>query len=72
MGALDAVPSRDHALLLPTGAAIGRCPVAAGPGCLCGRARGFRAFRTGMREDNVAVVCSEKLIDAQAAEQQRG
>ena len=30
MGALDAVPGRDHALLLPTGAAIGRRPVAAG------------------------------------------
>jgi sec-independent protein translocase protein TatA len=45
----------------------GRIPAAMGD-----LARGFRAFRTGMREDNVAQVRSEKLVDAQAAEQQRG
>ena len=35
-------------------------------------ARGFRAFRTGMREDNVVEVRSKKLVDAQAAEQRWG
>ena len=45
----------------------GRIPAAMGD-----LARGIRAFRTGMREDNVADVRSEKLVDAQAAEQQRG
>jgi sec-independent protein translocase protein TatA len=45
----------------------GRIPAAMGD-----LARGFRAFRTGMREDNVVEVRSEKLVDAQAAEQQWG
>ena len=45
----------------------GRIPAAMGD-----LARGMRAFRTGMREDNVVEVRSEKLVDAQAAEQRWG
>jgi Sec-independent protein translocase protein TatA len=35
-------------------------------------ARGIRAFRTGMREDNAAEAGGEKLVEAQPADQQRG
>jgi sec-independent protein translocase protein TatA len=44
----------------------GRIPAAMGD-----LARGLRAFRTGMREDS-AGGSSEKLVGAQAADQQRG
>ena len=44
----------------------GRIPTAMGD-----LARGIRAFRTGMREDN-AVEGREKLVEAQPADQQRG
>ena len=45
----------------------GRIPAAMGD-----LARGIRAFRTGMREDNAAQTGSEKLVEAPAADQQRG
>jgi sec-independent protein translocase protein TatA len=45
----------------------GRIPAAMGD-----LARGIRAFRTGMREDNAGDAPSEKLVEAQPAEQQRG
>ena len=45
----------------------GRIPAAMGD-----LARGVRAFRTGMREDNAAPAGGEKLVEAQPAEQQRG
>jgi sec-independent protein translocase protein TatA len=44
----------------------GRIPKAMGD-----LARGIRAFRTGMREDN-AEGGGEKLVEAQPADQQRG
>jgi sec-independent protein translocase protein TatA len=44
----------------------GRIPKAMGD-----LARGIRAFRTGMREDN-AEAGGEKLVEAQPADQQRG
>jgi sec-independent protein translocase protein TatA len=45
----------------------GRIPAALGD-----LARGIRAFRTGMREDNAGDARSEKLVEAQPGEQQRG
>jgi sec-independent protein translocase protein TatA len=45
----------------------GRIPRAMGD-----MARGIRAFRTGMREDNAAEAGGEKLVEAQPADQQRG
>ena len=45
----------------------GRIPAAMGD-----LARGMRAFRTGMREDDDVDARSEKLVDAQPADQQRG
>jgi sec-independent protein translocase protein TatA len=35
-------------------------------------ARGVRAFRTGMREDGTAQSRSDKLVDAQPADQRGG
>jgi sec-independent protein translocase protein TatA len=45
----------------------GRIPSAMGD-----LARGIRAFRTGMREDNASEAGSEQLVKAQPADQQRG
>ena len=45
----------------------GRIPAAMGD-----LARGMRAFRTGMREDGDGDARSEKLVEAQPADQQRG
>ncbi|HEX6114924.1 MAG TPA: twin-arginine translocase TatA/TatE family subunit [Geminicoccaceae bacterium] len=45
----------------------GRIPAAMGD-----LARGIRAFRTGMREDSAAGSGSEKLVEAQPSDQQRG
>jgi sec-independent protein translocase protein TatA len=45
----------------------GRIPAAMGD-----LARGIRAFRTGMREDNAADASSEKLVEAHPADQQGG
>jgi sec-independent protein translocase protein TatA len=45
----------------------GRIPAAMGD-----LARGIRAFRTGMRDDAAAQAGSEKLVEAQAGDQQRG
>jgi sec-independent protein translocase protein TatA len=45
----------------------GRIPAAMGD-----LARGIRAFRTGMRADNAGHPSSEKLVEGQPAEQQRG
>jgi sec-independent protein translocase protein TatA len=45
----------------------GRIPAAMGD-----LARGVRAFRTGMRDDNAAQAGSEKLVEAQSGDQQRG
>lgn len=35
-------------------------------------ARGIRAFRTGMREDDAVDAGADKLVDAHPADQQRG
>jgi sec-independent protein translocase protein TatA len=45
----------------------GRVPSAMGD-----LARGIRAFRTGMREEKSVEGESEKLVEAQPADQQRG
>jgi sec-independent protein translocase protein TatA len=45
----------------------GRIPKAMGD-----MARGIRAFRTGMRDDNAVEAGGEKLVEAQPADQQRG
>ena len=45
----------------------GRIPAAMGD-----LARGIRAFRSGMREDNAAQGGGEKLVETQPADQQRG
>jgi sec-independent protein translocase protein TatA len=45
----------------------GRIPAAMGD-----LARGIRAFRTGMREDNAAQSRSDNLVDAHPADQRRG
>ena len=42
------------------------------PGAMGDLARGIRAFRTGMREDNAAGARGEELVEAQPADQQRG
>jgi sec-independent protein translocase protein TatA len=45
----------------------GRIPKAMGD-----LARGIRAFRTGMREDDDAPSTGERLVEAHPADQQRG
>jgi sec-independent protein translocase protein TatA len=45
----------------------GRIPSAMGD-----LARGIRAFRTGMRDDNAADAGGEKLVEAQSADTNRG
>ena len=45
----------------------GRIPKAMGD-----LARGIRAFRTGMREDNTAEAGGEQLVEAHPADQNRG
>ena len=45
----------------------GRIPSAMGD-----LARGIRAFRTGMREDNAAEAAAEHLVEGHPADQQRG
>ena len=45
----------------------GRIPKAMGD-----LARGVRAFRTGMREDDAAQTVGERLVEAHPADQQRG
>jgi sec-independent protein translocase protein TatA len=42
------------------------------PGAMGDLARGIRAFRTGMREDNTGEASGEKLVEAQPADQNRG
>jgi sec-independent protein translocase protein TatA len=42
------------------------------PKAMSDLARGIRAFRTGMREDNAAEVGDDRLVEAQPADQQRG
>jgi sec-independent protein translocase protein TatA len=42
------------------------------PAAMSDLARGIRAFRTGMRDDNAAESRSDNLIDAQAADQRGG
>jgi sec-independent protein translocase protein TatA len=44
----------------------GRIPKAMGD-----LARGIRAFRTGMREDNAAEGAADQLVETQPADQQR-
>ena len=44
----------------------GRIPKAMGD-----LARGIRAFRTGMREDNAAEGAAEQLVEARPSDQQR-
>jgi sec-independent protein translocase protein TatA len=42
------------------------------PGAMGDLARGIRAFRTGMREDNAGEAGAEKLVEAHPADQNRG
>jgi sec-independent protein translocase protein TatA len=42
------------------------------PNAMGDLARGIRAFRTGMRDDNAAEAGDEKLVEARPAEQNRG
>lgn len=42
------------------------------PKTMADLARGIRAFRTGMREDDAAEAGGEKLVEAHSADQQRG
>jgi sec-independent protein translocase protein TatA len=42
------------------------------PNAMGDLARGIRAFRTGMRDDNAAAAEGEKLVEAQPADRQRG
>jgi sec-independent protein translocase protein TatA len=42
------------------------------PNAMGDLARGIRAFRTGMREDNAAAADGEKLVEAHPADPKRG